>query len=156
MKPLIIKYARLILITSVCILLSSCMFQKSTPFPTRDAPSIAALDLPKEGIAYPADWPEDFQYPNSFTLVEANSGTSIGGSSQGWTAMLRFDGSVDKAENALTKHYADTGWEVIGLDKQDTGEIMILLGKGESEGFTVIEPDPVDNNAALVMSTISK
>lgn len=139
MKQKIVIYARLILIASVCVLLSSCLFQKSTTIPANNSPSIAALDIPEEGIAYPDDWPEDFQFPSSFTLVEANSGTSIGESSQGWTAMFRFDGSVDEAEGVIRNHYEDTGWKIIGIEKQENGGYMILLQKGKVDGFTVID-----------------
>lgn len=154
MKQKFTLFRRLLLFSVVCILLSSCFVQNPTSTPEAASPSIVSLDIPNETINYPEDWPEDLRLPVSFSLVEANSGTSVGGSSQGWTAMYRFDGSVDEAESAINKHYFDNGWEIVGIEKQEIGGYKMLVQKGETEGFLVIELDSENQKQTLIMTTI--
>lgn len=156
MKPKIVIFARLVLIASVFIVLSSCLFQKATPIPANNSPSIAALDIPEEAVTYPDDWPEQFRLPSAFTLVETNSGTSVGGSSQSWTAMYRMNDSVDEAERTLQEHFADLGWIIPVSEKRDTGSFVFLLEKEESNGFIVIEADADKKNQLLIMATFSQ
>ncbi len=70
--------------------------------------------------------------------------------------MYRFDGSIDKAEDIIREHYLDMGWKIIAAEKQETDGYIILLEKGEEEGFTIIEMDPDDSSHSLIMSTFSK
>jgi hypothetical protein len=107
-------------------------------------------------VDYPDDWPIDLQFPIEFTLVESNSGESVGGSSHGWTAMYRLDDSVDEAESILRKHFTDSGWEIPVVEKQDENGYTFLLEKGESNGFIVIEADPDKRNQTLIMATFFK
>ena len=98
-KRVIIYNTFIILI--ITILLASCNKQKTQTTPANESPSIASLDIPNQAVEYPEDCPDILQYPNGFTAVELISGKSVGGSSQGWTAMYRFDGSIDKAEDII-------------------------------------------------------
>lgn len=153
MKPKNEICIRLFLFMSICILLASCLAQKSKLDPGNISPAIAALDIPKDGVSYPDDWPEDLRFPKVFTLVETSSGKSVGGSSQGWTAMYRIKGSVDEAEASLRKHFLDLGWQIPAVEKQEESGYMFLLEKGESNGFIVIEADPDKRNQTLIMAT---
>jgi len=153
-KRVIIYNTFIILI--ITILLASCNKQKTQTTPANESPSIASLDIPNQAVEYPEDCPDILQYPNGFTAVELISGKSVGGSSQGWTAMYRFDGSIDEAEDIIREHYLDMGWKIIAAEKQETDGYIILLEKGEEEGFTIIEMDPDDSSHSLIMSTFSK
>lgn len=149
-------FSRLLILVPICFLLTSCQSQRIEPAPSINSPSISSLDIPEQAVDYPDDWPIDLQFPIEFTLVESNSGESVGGSSHGWTAMYRLDDSVDEAESILRKHFTDSGWEIPVVEKQDENGYTFLLEKGESNGFIVIEADPDKRNQTLIMATFFK
>lgn len=135
-------------------MLSGCFFQKNLEAKDNNAPSIADLNLSKQEISYPDEWPVEFRLPDSFILVEVNSGTSIGGSQQGWTAMYRFKGNVDEVEEAINKYFKQNNWDILISENQEAGGYILLLEKGEMEGFTVIEVDPDSDRETLIMITV--
>ncbi len=155
MKRILFIATRLLLFFLV-FFLSSCLFQNSKPDQVNNSPSISSLDIPEQTVDYPDGWPEELRFPIEFTLVESNSGESVGGSSYGWTAMYRMDDSVDEAESILREHFTDSGWEIPVIEKQDETGYTFLLEKGESNGFVVIEADPNKRNQTLIMATFFK
>ncbi len=135
----------------VLLLLTACTFQKTPEVPDDNSPSIADLNISKQEISYPDEWPVDLRLPENFILVEAKSGASVSGSQQGWTAMYRFKGNVDEAKEAINQYFTQNRWDILISENQESGGYMLLVENEETEGFIVIEMDPDSNLKSLIM-----
>lgn len=150
------KTSKILLCFFFLSMLTACTFHKTLEVPDDDSASIADLNISKQEISYPDDWPVDLRLPNNFILVEANSGVSVGGSQQGWTAMYRFSGNIDEAEEAINQYFTQNGWDIVVSEKQEVGGYMLLVQNENTEGFTVIEVDQDNSRKSLIMVTFSR
>lgn len=140
--------------------LSSPSPQAAAPSPSplvmaTQAPPLAAVPFPSPTIAYPADWPSELRFPESFVLVEATSGTLPDGSTKGWSAKLRFKGSPNQAVEALTLFLGNGGWQIRQLPLDSGGSLLLVQRQGKSgNGTVIIDPDPSDSTSSRILAGI--
>lgn len=122
------------------------------PLPTFPPP-LAVVPFPELGLPYPIDWPAYFRLPESFELVEFESGQLPDGGTQGLGAKFRYEGTPEAILEELEAYLPSTGWEIIDKIELDSGGLLLFVSSAdkEGEGMMVIDPDPVLSHTSRIM-----
>lgn len=130
--------------------------QMVTPSPTL-TPKPAALEsltFPDQTINYPINWPTQLHYPSQFYLVEARDGTLPDGTSQGWSAQLRYEGTPQNAAASMTVFFTEMGWTVKQESNDEVIMLLVELPDKTGTGILVIEPAYDRENSTYILATI--
>jgi hypothetical protein len=119
-------------------------------------PPLAEARFPEQTIDYPSEWPTSLRFPVEFRLVEANAGSIKSGAPKGYTTKLRFTGDPQRATEQLISFFTSQGWQIADQSALDSGGFFLLIKKNDqkNQGILVIDKDPTDPNATLIVATI--
>jgi hypothetical protein len=149
-KMIIIGIISLLVLLSVSIYFTK--FYRVNETPTLPSP-LTAVSFPSESIQYPVDWPDDLKFPKDFVLVDSTSGTLPESTAKGWSAKLRYQGKPSEAETAITAFFEEKGWTIVENNPLDSGGATLLLQRNHGSGIIVIDVDPKNSSATLVVAT---
>jgi hypothetical protein len=114
------------------------------------------VDFPLQAINYPTAWPVEIRYPDQFLLVDASSAQLPDIGKYGWSAQLRFLGSIEDAYDQLIKFYDAHGWKVTEYPQMNTSTRMLLLQKNETQsGIVVLDIDRTNPRSVLIIASLS-
>lgn len=124
------------------------------PVPTLPAP-LEDVPFPDQPIQLPTEWPAELTYPQNFIVVDASSGSSPVEAASGWSTKMRYSGAPQNAAADLEKFLQSNGWTVKESNLLDSGGMVSVLAKGSSgNGIVIIDPDPSNPAASIIISTL--
>lgn len=136
-------------VASPTVMQNTIISVPTLPAPLEDVP------FPDQPIQLPTDWPAELDYPDSFIVVDASSGSSPVEAASGWSTKMRYSGAPQNAAADLEKFFQSNGWTVKESNLLDSGGMVIVLTKGNSgNGIVIIDPDPSNSAASIIISTL--
>jgi hypothetical protein len=125
------------------------------PLATQEQP-LAQVPFLEQVIDYPNDWPASLHYPEEFRLVEANAGSIETGTPTGFAAKLQYSGSPQQTVEQLSTFFTSNGWQIAEQTTMDAGGFLLLIYKNDraNQGILVIDQDPTNPDASLIIATV--
>lgn len=139
-----------ILVVSSTLLACNFLTGAGTPFVANEAapteqnletlpPPLANVEFPEDVNPYPADWPADLRFPESFKTVDFSQGTLPGGT-PGKSVKIRFTGTMQDAADGLRAFLSEKGWKIVDeTDLDGEGKVWIIERDGGGTGMIVID-----------------
>lgn len=117
-------------------------------------PPLRNVEFPSEPTQYPEDWPDDLKFPEDFVLVDSTSGTLPESTTEGWSAKLRYQGKPSDAVELASAFFEEKGWTIFQKTRLDSGGFSLILQREQGSGIVVIDSDPNDASATLIIATL--
>jgi hypothetical protein len=112
------------------------------------------IEFPSEPTQYPAGWPDDLKFPEGLVLVDSTSGTLPESTTTGWSAKLRYQGKPSDATKLISAFFEEKGWAVSQETQLESGGFSLILEREQGSGIIIVDTDPNDASATLVIATI--
>ena len=151
----------LIVIVGVCILLIGgagyFAYKKYSQPEVNTLPPLPpppqTYDFPSEKTQYPADWPNDFKFPEDFVLVGTASGSLPGDTSTGWSARFNYQGSAEDTAKAASEFLESKGWTITDNLPANSDNVTLIVEQDNSSGIIAISKDPNNPSQTLITAT---
>jgi len=119
------------------------------------SPPLQNVYFPPIEVAYPDGWPIKLQYPDQFTLVEANSGVMPENNTIVWAVKLRYEGDPQSAASLLLNYFTEINWQIAEQTTLDSGGILLLIEENnKGTGILVIDSEKENPDFTTIVATI--
>lgn len=150
-----------VLIVSLTMLACNLLTSAETPIATAEAtptelnmetlpPPLVNVEFPEDVKPYPADWPADLHFPESFQTTDFSQGTLPGGAKLGRSVKMRFSGMISDAADGLRAFLGEKGWKIVDeTDLDSGGKVWIIEKEGGGTGMIVIDTQGQDETVIV-------